>query len=249
VGAPLVTPAIVLRAVSYGESDRVVTLLGRDTGKVSAMARGARRSQRRFGGGLGLGASGEATLRPRGEAELWGFERFEIGEGRLGLGQDLGRTAHAGYVCELVDRLCAPGQAEPGAFARLEAFLGLLESRGASAARLRAFELGLLRDLGFGPTFSACAACGEPELDGATTRFSPERGGVLCEGCSARGLLVTPETRQALETLGRVPLAEADGLAFDREVQVACRGLVGELLAQHLAAPLKSLAFLQKLGA
>ena len=249
MGAPVVTPAILLRAVSYGEADRVVTLLGRDTGKIAAMARGARRSQRRFGGGLGLGASGEATLRPRGEAELWGLDRFEITEGRLGLGQDLGRTAHAGYVCELCDRLCALGQNEAAAFARLERFLSLLEARGASATRLRAFELGLLADLGLGPTFGQCAGCGRADLGDETTRFAPERGGVLCGACASRGLLVAPETRRALVELGRVALGDADTLSFDRQVQLACRGLCAELLGEHLGAPLKSLDFLHKLGA
>ena len=52
------TPAIVLRAVNYGEADRIVTLFGRDTGRLSALARGARKSQRRFAGGLGLCAVG-----------------------------------------------------------------------------------------------------------------------------------------------------------------------------------------------
>ena len=40
----LTTPAIVLRTVDYGEADRVVTLFTRDAGKLSALARGARKS-------------------------------------------------------------------------------------------------------------------------------------------------------------------------------------------------------------
>ena len=53
----IVTSAIVLRRVAYGEADLVVTLLGLDTGRVSALARAARKSSRRFAGGLepGLG--------------------------------------------------------------------------------------------------------------------------------------------------------------------------------------------------
>ena len=55
----------MLRAVSYGESDRVVTLFGRTTGRVSALARGARKSQRRFAGGLGLCSVGDVSVRER----------------------------------------------------------------------------------------------------------------------------------------------------------------------------------------
>src|ERR671939_431638 len=94
----ITTDAILLRSIAYGESDRVVTLLGRSTGRVSALARGARKSVRRFGGGLGLGATGEASLRDRAGAELALLESFEVIEPRQGLGRDLGRTAHAAYA-------------------------------------------------------------------------------------------------------------------------------------------------------
>ena len=50
------TPAVIVRAVDYGEADRVVTLLTRARGKVSAIARGARKSRRRFAGGAGADA-------------------------------------------------------------------------------------------------------------------------------------------------------------------------------------------------
>ena len=44
---PVHTRALLLKQVDTGESDRVVTLLTEDLGKVSAIARGARRSRKR----------------------------------------------------------------------------------------------------------------------------------------------------------------------------------------------------------
>ncbi len=67
--ARVMTPAVVLRTVDYGEADRVVTLLCREGGKRSALARGARRSSKRFGAGLSLFGVGEATLLERPGAE------------------------------------------------------------------------------------------------------------------------------------------------------------------------------------
>jgi len=56
--------SIVLRVVNYGESDRIVTLLGRDTGRLSALARGARKSQRsRQSGDAGSGDNDMTRLR------------------------------------------------------------------------------------------------------------------------------------------------------------------------------------------
>jgi DNA repair protein RecO (recombination protein O) len=247
VAAPIVSSAILLRSTPYGESDRVVTLLGRVTGRLSAMARGARRSVRRFGGGLGLGARGEATLREPPHAELLTLESFEVTDGRTSLGSDLGRTAHAGYAAELCDRLCPVRHPEPEVFDWLDGFLTLLEARGASAERARAFELGLLARLGFGPSLGACAACGRPDLGEEVVRFDPERGGVLCGACARRGSLLFPEARRALHRLATLPLEDADGARLDRDLSAACRTAVGELVAFHVPGPLKSLEFMAKL--
>ncbi len=242
----LVTQAILLRSVATGEADRVVTLLGRSTGKVAALARGARKSTRRFGGGLGLGATGEATVRDRPGAELAWLEAFEVSQGRHGLGSDLGSTAHAGYVSELCDQLCAPRQPEPEVYDRLLGFLDALDARGPHAARLRAFEAGLLGSLGFGIGFDACVACGRRDLD-ETVRLDTIRGGVTCPACARGGSPLSPQVRTALDRFGRMTLAEAEAMDLPREINAACRNALGELLALHLTRPLKSLEFLRKL--
>ena len=243
----ITTRAILLRAVATGEADRVVTLLGRSTGKIAAIARGARKSARRFAGGLGLAATGEATLRERPGADLALLEGFEVHQGRQGLGADLGRTAQAGYVAELTGELCAPRQPEIAVFDLLEAFLDALDGRGASASRLRAFELGLLARLGLAPSLSACVACGRTDLDDEVVRLEPERGGVLCAACARRGTPIHPPVRRALVQLAAMDLAAAEAFALGRDEAAACRAAVGELVASHLSRPLKSLEFLRKL--
>ena len=52
--ATLHTEALVLRAVDFGESDRILHLLVPDGGRLTAIAKGARRSVKRFAGGLDL---------------------------------------------------------------------------------------------------------------------------------------------------------------------------------------------------
>ena len=49
-----VDEALVLSTVDYGESDRLVTLLTREHGKLTAFAAGARKSKRLFAGALGV---------------------------------------------------------------------------------------------------------------------------------------------------------------------------------------------------
>jgi catechol 2,3-dioxygenase-like lactoylglutathione lyase family enzyme len=187
----LTTPAIVLRVVNYGEADRIVTLFGRDTGRLSALARGARKSQRRFAGGLGLCALGTAAVRERAGAELGTLERFDATESYPALGSDVARMAHAAYAAELVGKLCAPHQVEVAVFDWLVAFLRLLDADGASAERLRVFEIGLLSGLGFGPVLDTCATCGGDSFGGRAPaeiafRWDPDRGGGGLHGVRAR---------------------------------------------------------------
>jgi DNA repair protein RecO (recombination protein O) len=240
-------PAIVLRATAYGEADRVVSLLTRDHGKLSAIARGARKSVRRFGGGLGLGATGAATLRDRPGAELAGLEGFDVTKPRGALATDVARTAHAAYALELVDKLSPPRQPEPGVFDWLDELLDRLETGPPTAERLRVYELGLLERLGLAPLLDACVACGRTELGDETVRHQPERGGIVCATCATRGRPMGGDVRRALLRLQAATLADADAIRLDPAVNLACREAVAEALAEHLPGPLKSLEFIAKL--
>jgi len=249
----LSTPAIVLRAINYGESDRVVTLIGRTTGRLSALARGARKSQKRFGGGLGLGSVGEAALRERAGADLLTLERFDLAESHRSFATDVASMAHAAYAAELVSKLCAPRQAETEVYDWLAAFLDALDRGGAEAWRLRVFEMGLLRRLGFGPMVETCAACGGAEVppargDGAPIfRWDPGRGGTICGACGNRGRPIREVVRRALERLAAAPLDTAPAEPLDADVNRGCREALLEVVKLHITGPLHSLEFIAKL--
>jgi DNA repair protein RecO (recombination protein O) len=250
VPASHATPAIVLRAVAYGESDKVVTLFGRTTGRLSALARGARKSQRRFPGGLAMGSVGEISVRERAGAELLTLETFDVKASHASFGTDVARMAHAGYVSELVTKLSAPRQVDLPVYDWLAAFLGLLDAEGASAERLRVFELGLLGRLGFGPMVESCAACGgersgPPPVD---YRWDPDRGGAVCAACGRSGRPLREAVRATLERLARTPLADAASERLAPDVNRACREALLEIVKHHITGPLHSLDFIAKLG-
>jgi DNA repair protein RecO (recombination protein O) len=250
----LSTPAILLRTINYGEADRVVTLLGRSTGRLSALARGARKSQKRFGGGLGLCSVGEAALRERMGAELLTLERFDLQESYPSFSTDLGSMAHAAYVAELVSKLCAPRQAEAEVYDWLHAFLGELDRGNASAERLRVFELGLLGRLGFAPMVDACAACGGARSpapapgDEIAFRWDPGRGGAICGGCGQRGRPIRTIVRQALRRLAGMGLDAAGDEKLPVDVNRGCRDAIHEVVKLHIVGPLHSLEFIAKMG-
>jgi DNA repair protein RecO (recombination protein O) len=244
------TTAIVLRAVSYGEADRVVTLFGRTTGRVSALARGARKSQRRFAGGLGLGSVGDISVRERAGAELLTLESFDVTASHGSFGTDVARMAHAAYVSELVSKLCAPRQVELAVFDLLATFLDLLDAEGATAERLRVFELGLLGRLGYGPMVAHCAVCGGDRsgAEPVAYRWDPDRGGVVCAACGRAGRPMRQEVRLTLARLAGTALADASAEKVPPDINRGCREALLEIVKHHITGPLHSLEFIAKLG-
>jgi DNA repair protein RecO (recombination protein O) len=248
--ARLITPAVVLRTVDYGEADRVVTLLTRDAGKRAAIARGARKSTRRFGAGLSLFGTGEATLLERPQAELDTLEAFHGARGFPSLALDVAKVAHGGYACELVRELVPPRQAETGVFDLLLSLLALLDGGPARAESLRVFELKLLDEVGLRPTIDRCLGCGAvgAELDGAGQVLDARRGGVVCGACHGHGRPLDGAARHALTAAQELSLDDAASFSLAAPVNAACRDALAALFTEHLGRPLKSLEFIHKLN-
>jgi DNA repair protein RecO (recombination protein O) len=245
----LVTPAVVLRTVAYGEADRVVTLLCQKGGKRSALARGARKSARRFGAGLSLFGVGEATLCERPGSELGTLESFHGARGFPGLMLDVAKVAHGGYVCELVRELSPPHKDEPEVFELLLTALDVMETEPVRAETLRLFELRLLDAVGLQPRLGACVGCGGVELDEPGQLFDLRRGGVLCTRCHGHGRPLDGEVRRALVSAQALPMERATELVLAPPVNQACRELLSALIQDHLGRPLKSVEFIAKLNA
>lgn len=187
----IVTRAIVLKVSNYGDADRIVTLLTESHGKVSALARGARSSRRRFGAALSPFGYGEAVLRERPDRDLFGLDDLHASRGFPHLSQELGRFGHACYACELCLHLCPPHEPEPEVLALLLALLEQLDAQPIAerpaVEPLRAFELHLLEAVGLGLSLSACAACGVSVRTGMPMSSSVSAPGTIAGPVAAAG--------------------------------------------------------------
>jgi DNA repair protein RecO (recombination protein O) len=231
----VVTDAIVLHAFDYQESSRILRLVTRDAGVRSVLARGARRSKRRFGPALDLYAQGTAELQIKAGRDLDTLSAFDVTRTRTGLAGELARFTGASVVAELVLRF-APDAADPELFGAVAGALDLLGD--ATAVRARDVTLAaawrVLSELGIAPTTDDCAECHAPIDADASAMFSHPAGGVLCARCShlARGgRVLPPAARNALrDWLG--------GLAHDTAGENEARAhqrLLREFVREHLA--------------
>jgi DNA repair protein RecO (recombination protein O) len=252
VAEPLKLTAVVLRLVDYGESDRIVTLLSRERGKVTAFARAARASRRRFGGALEPFTLLAAELRERQGADLLGLESVTALRPHGAIRGDLARIACAGYAAELARELVRDHEPHEELFDLLVAYLGALDRGPARPAALRAFELGALRAAGLAPRLDACARCGGPLPAGAPVRFDPGHGGALCATCAPLAAPGAPSlsagAAAALARLAEGGLAAAEGEELAPAAGRELRDALTRFVEYHLGRRLAARRFLDEVG-
>jgi DNA repair protein RecO (recombination protein O) len=179
------TRALVLRTFDQGESDRVVHLYTETQGRVSAIAKGARRSKRRFPGTLEILSLIDVRLVDPPRAQLMRLEGAKLSSAFEGITSSLTRYAIACQFLELLDRLTAEREAHAELFHFAVGVLDVL--READADRLLAVLVlaKTLARLGYRPQLTRCAVCGaEPAASVTQIAFLPAQGGSVCRNCA-----------------------------------------------------------------
>jgi DNA repair protein RecO (recombination protein O) len=259
------TPAVVLRTHPVRESDLVVILLAPRRGKLETIARGARKSRRRFPSGLPIGARGEATV-SAGRGSLLTLEGFSMLADHSGLGRDLTAFAYVAYMCELSDHLVVGAHGDPRLFAALCEGIEVALAGSPPPRILRRFELTLLDSLGLLPTFGHCCVCGVPlaparesadpseaaveaEASGeggeGGVAYDAERGGALCPRHAGVAKRLDPAVLGACVAL--LAGTEDPFVGASPAQRKGVRDLAFEVVRRHLRRPLKSLEFFAQL--
>jgi DNA repair protein RecO (recombination protein O) len=190
---------VVLRAVDFGEADRILTLLTERWGRIAVMARGARRSQRRFAGALEPFAILEATI------ALGTGDVARLSEARLlrafpRLLGSLVAMREAGRALELVRRVAPQREGEPRLLAVVERLFEELdgatpEVREAGGAQARAAVRALVV-VGLAPRLDVCVGCGRAPEPHQAALFDPVRGGIVCRACGGGPLRLSARARR-----------------------------------------------------
>lgn len=259
----LITDAVVLKIVNYQEADRMVTLLTREHGKISALALGARRSNKRFGAALSLFGYGEASLKSarNGNTDLWILQELHSsGKGFSTLGYELRRFSQASYACELCYELCSPNQPETQILDLLLTFLHYLNdlpiSQHPAMEPVRVFELNLLEHVGLRLALLYCAVCGNKiDEDQTNVVLDVNRGGILCKLCSTSIPIAKPNLHflsaaayQALLLLTQQQLGSESlrDLQLARSVSLECRSVLIDFIQYHIGKKLRTVEFAEQ---
>jgi len=194
------TEALLIRLVPVGEADAMVQLFTEQAGALSAIARGARRSSKRFSAlepmhllRVGVDVSPVRDVATLAEASL---ERP-----RIRLSTTLAPMQAAGQALRWL-RVAAPARTpEPALWDEVNALLDGLDteaSAGRELALMATVGLRMLVAAGWGLVLERCVRCGKPCPARARTTIDVRAGGVVCRGCGGTGVPVRSVQRQAM---------------------------------------------------
>jgi DNA repair protein RecO (recombination protein O) len=241
------TNAIVIRSFNYGESDKIVTFFTKDFGKLKGIAKGARRSRKRFQNALGLFSHLRLIFFDKEGMGLVRAESCDILHSFPKIKEDLKKILYGNYYLELANEMAGEREGNREAFELLLSFLSNLEAMEPQEEQLRLFEIRMLSLFGYRPNMRSCDLCKKDWEDLKkipTVSFSLERGALVCERCSKTWNNLIPlslGTARLIEKISQMELSKIQRLRFTLQALSESRELLPKFISYQLGKEMKSL--------
>lgn len=241
------TLALVLKRRNFGESDRLLTLLTPQHGRIEAIAKGARKPASRKTGHVELFTEVDVLLAKGRELHI--VTQAEMRQPYLPIREDLVRGAYANYAAELLDRFTYSGD---DSLASLYTLLNQTFERLCTdddpRRVIRYYELRVLDDVGFRPELRECVVT-HALIEPLDQYFSYDGGGVVSRDGAARtaGLIELPlRTLKVLRHMQRSPYEQVAALALPEALHVDLERVMLGYLRYILESRLQSADFIRQ---
>jgi len=194
--------ALVIRSLRYGDTSRIVTLFGEQTGKFAVIAKGARKGK--AGAALGLvdpPSCIECLVYFKSSRTVQMLGQISLINSFQKIKSDLTLTAFASVMVQYVNRFFTEGDEEPEVYkAALKSLEELEELQNTNNERvyplttvdslpyiiLWLFQLNLIRLTGFQLDPFNCPVCGAETADiGRFNRLILDKGAICCQRCQS----------------------------------------------------------------
>lgn len=185
------THGIVIHSMRYRETSKILTIFSRDYGILKLIAKGARTAKSRFAGALEPMNVIELVYYQKENRDLQLLSQASILYAPKSILLDEHKTLLAMACCEMVSRLEAAGGRSNKVFGLLRGIIQALDESKANDDRLLlfAFQLRLLKVLGYAPGLYRCFVCGNETPEGA---YHIAEARFYCPACSPGGESVFP---------------------------------------------------------
>ena len=247
------TPAILLHKLDYGDFDLILTFLSLERGKISLIAKSAKKSTKRFAGILELFSLIDvvgSTSRGRGLPVL---QEAVLQSPFSTIRDDIKKTAYASYWCELINKWVEENRKQVQLYHLLKHVLHQLDSGAAAASELAIlFQMRLLNLSGHKPNLKHCAQC-QKQLEmihHSRVVFDIAKGGILCDECTAGAgsrMRLSKGTIKQLKWVESGDLKKASRIRFGSQALEEGREFLEAFVPYILGLQPQSLKFLRQI--
>jgi DNA repair protein RecO (recombination protein O) len=204
------TEAIILKTFPLGEADRLVSFLGRSSGRMRGVAAGARRIKNRYGSTLEVLSHVQIWYVERETRDLVRIQQAELLESFHKAQSDYGLSTSLALVSEVAELVLPEREVSEAMFRLILLTVREVDRLGVSALPVSYFAFWTVRLAGWLPRFDVCAQCGRPfgKGDAYQAAYYP---GLLDEEHHRSGMKpVSAEARQLAEVFARGRLDHLD---------------------------------------
>jgi DNA repair protein RecO (recombination protein O) len=169
------TEAIILKTFPLGEADRLVSFLGRASGRMRGVAAGARRLKNRYGSTLELLSHVQLWYVERETRDLVRIQQAELLDSFNKAQSDYSLSTGLALVSEMAEQVLPEHEVNEAMFRLILLTAKEIERRGSTGLPLSYFAFWTVRLAGWLPRFDVCAQCGKPFGKGIAyqDRFHP----------------------------------------------------------------------------
>lgn len=181
------SPAIILRRVDFGDYDLILTLFTLEKGKISAIAKSAKKSIRRFGGILEIFSVLNVVCSPGKGENLVVLLEADLISSLSDIRTDFNKTSYASYWSEIVNAWAENDAKQERLYRLLYYVLEQINSGHISSEILSIlFQMRFASIAGICPNLVRCSIC-QLAVDSVKEErisFDFQKGGVVCRKCT-----------------------------------------------------------------
>jgi DNA repair protein RecO (recombination protein O) len=247
------TPAIMLRRIDFGDYDLIITFFTLNKGKISVIAKSAKKSTKRFAGILELFSVLDVVYSIGRGKGLPILQEATLKHAFSNIRSKIIKTAYASYWAELINQWMEEGQKQVRLFQLFRHVLSELDLDHTSEEALSIlFQIRFMTIAGLGPNLKQCSIC-QAEIEKMKEyriKFDLSKGGIICDGCASgdsQKIFLSKGTIKHLLWIQRGDLTRAARIKFASQALTESLKFLEAFVPYHLGKEPRSLKFLRQI--
>jgi len=248
------TSAIMLRRIDFGDYDLIITFFTLNRGKISVIAKSAKKSTKRFSGILELFSVLELVCSTSHKSRLPVLQEAVLKHPFPKIRADIKKTAYASYWAELINEWLEENKKQVRLYSLFQHVLEELDrDQTPEEAISILFQMRFIAMSGLRPNLNHCSIC-KTEIEYIKNKrvtIDLTKGGIVCNKCNPKAKVNTYSlskgTIKQLLWIESRNLTEAKRIRFTSQALKEGLEFLEAFVPYHLGKEPQSLSFLRQI--